>query len=73
MVRPEALRPGAGAIAAELTVVQRLMLGSRSQLHLRAESGATLISEVTGTAQTYVPGTVHRFGFDAGDIAWVAE
>ncbi|MEM7566294.1 MAG: ABC transporter ATP-binding protein [Pseudomonadota bacterium] len=73
VVRPEALRPGAGEVTAEMTVAQRLMLGSRSQLHLRTTSGAGLISEVAGTAEAYAPGTTHRFGFEIGDIAWVSE
>lgn len=72
VVRPEALKPGAGDIAVDLTVTQRLMLGSRSQLHLRAPSGAMLISEVAGTADAFAPGTEHRFGFDTHNIAWVA-
>jgi ABC-type Fe3+/spermidine/putrescine transport system ATPase subunit len=73
VVRPEALRPGAGDIRADLTVTQQLMLGSRSQLHLRAPSGATLISEVAGDAAAFAPGTTHAFGFSAADIAWVDE
>jgi spermidine/putrescine transport system ATP-binding protein len=71
VVRPEALRPGAGEIGAELAVSQHLMLGSRSQLHLRAPSGATLIAEVAGDAAGFAPGTTHVFGFSAADIAWV--
>lgn len=73
VLRPEALRPGAGDIRAELTVTQQLMLGSRSQLHLRAPSGATLISEVPGDAAAFAPGTTHAFGFSPADIAWVDE
>lgn len=73
VVRPEALRPGAGEITADLTVTQHLMLGSRSQLHLRAPSGAALISEVAGDAAGFAPGTTHAFGFSASDIAWVDE
>jgi spermidine/putrescine transport system ATP-binding protein len=73
VVRPEALRPGAGGIGAELTVTQHLMLGSRSQLHLRAPSGATLISEVAGDAAAFAPGTTARLRFSPSDIAWVDE
>ncbi len=73
VVRPEALRPGADGIGAELTVTQHLMLGSRSQLHLRAPSGATLISEVAGDAAAFAPGTTHAFAFSPSDIAWVDE
>ena len=73
VVRPEALKPGAGEVAAELTVTQRLMLGSRSQLHLRAPSGAALISEIAGDAAAFAPGTTHTFGFSPSDIAWVDE
>jgi spermidine/putrescine transport system ATP-binding protein len=73
VVRPEALRPGAGEIGAELAVTQHLMLGSRSQLHLRAPSGAPLISEVAGDAASFALGTTHAFGFSPSDIAWVDE
>lgn len=73
VLRPEALRPGAGGIRAELAVTQHLMLGSRSQLHLRAPTGATLISEMAGDAAAYAPGTTHAFGFSPADIAWVDE
>ena len=70
-LRLHELQPGAGDIRAELTVTQRLMLGSRTQLHLRAPSGATLISEVAGDAADFVPGSTHTFGFSPADIAWV--
>jgi spermidine/putrescine transport system ATP-binding protein len=73
VLRPEALRPGEGAVTTGLTVMQRLMLGSRTQLHLRGPSGATLISEVAGDARGFEPGTTHGFGFLAEDIAWVDE
>jgi spermidine/putrescine transport system ATP-binding protein len=73
VLRPEALRPGEGSVTTGLTVVQRLMLGSRTQLHLRGPSGATLISEVAGDARGFEPGTTHGFGFLAEDIAWVDE
>jgi spermidine/putrescine transport system ATP-binding protein len=73
VLRPEALRPGAGEVTADLTVTQHLMLGSRSQLHLRAPSGAALVSEVTGDGADFAPGTTHAFGFAAADIAWVDE
>jgi hypothetical protein len=49
------------------------MLGSRSQLHLRAPSGAALISEVAGDASAFAPGTTHTFSFSPSDIAWVDE
>jgi spermidine/putrescine transport system ATP-binding protein len=73
VLRPEALRPGEGSVTTGLTVVQRLMLGSRTQLHLRGPSGATLISEVAGDARGFEPGTTHGFSFLAEDIAWVDE
>ncbi len=73
VLRPEALRPGAGEVTANLTVTQHLMLGSRSQLHLRAPSGAALIAEVAGDAAGFQPGTTHAFGFSPSDIAWVDE
>ena len=71
MVRPEALALGPGEISARLTVTQRLMLGSRTQVHLVSETGATLISELPGTAQNLQIGTTHLFSFDTGDISWL--
>ena len=70
-IRPEALAQGAGEITAELTVTQHLMLGSRTQVHLSSETGATLISELPGTAPDMQIGTTHAFSFNARDIAWM--
>jgi len=71
MIRPEALTLGAGEVSARLTVTQRLMLGSRTQVHLVSECGATLISELPGTAPDLEIGTTHLFSFDEHDIAWM--
>ncbi|MGB3406034.1 MAG: ABC transporter ATP-binding protein [Jannaschia sp.] len=71
MIRPEALAVGPGEVTARLTVTQHLMLGSRTQVHLMSESGATLISEVPGGAPDLRIGTTHAFSFAAGDIAWM--
>jgi spermidine/putrescine transport system ATP-binding protein len=73
VLRPEALTPGSGSITVDLTVVQRLMLGSRTQLHLRAPSGAMLIAEVAGPAEMYHSGMSAPFGFSLNDIVWVQE
>jgi spermidine/putrescine transport system ATP-binding protein len=70
VLRPEALRREGGALGVDATVVQRNLLGSRTQLHLDA-GGARLIAEVTGDATDLVPGTTARFGFDPADLAWV--
>ena len=71
MIRPEALAHGPGEISAQLTVTQRLMLGSRTQVHLLSDKGATLISELPGTAPELQIGTTHMFSFAASDIAWM--
>lgn len=71
MIRPEALAAGPGDITTQLTVTQHLMLGSRTQVHLSSETGATLISELSGTAPEMQIGTTHAFSFDARDIAWM--
>lgn len=73
VIRPEALRPGEGEFSGELTVAQRLMLGSRTQLILESRSGESFVAELGGTAQGFQPGTRQRFGFAARDIAWVEE
>ena len=73
VLRPEALRPGKGDVTADLTVVQRLMLGSRTQLFLRSPTGAPLISEVAGDAPEFERGTTYSFGFSPDNIAWVDE
>ena len=71
MIRPEALARGPGEVSALLTVTQRLMLGSRTQVHLTSEGGAALISEIPGTAPDLEIGTTHEFSFAARDIAWM--
>jgi spermidine/putrescine transport system ATP-binding protein len=77
IVRPEALRPGPGdgprALSATLTVAQRLMMGSRTQLHLEGPAGQTFVSEIGGAGEGFDPGTRHAFSFDRGSIAWVNE
>ena len=73
VIRPEALRPGDGEFSGELTVAQRLLLGSRTQLILEASSGESLVSEVGGAADAFAPGSTHRFGFAASRITWVEE
>ncbi len=73
MIRPEALELGPGEITTQLTVTQRLMLGSRTQVHLVSELGATLISELPGTAPELDIGTTHPFSFSTEDIAWMDE
>jgi len=72
VLRPEALREGAGAaLRLEAEVVQRLMLGSRTQYHLRA-GGLALIAEVAGSG-SHAPGAMATFSFDPADIVWVSE
>ncbi|MEM6739719.1 MAG: ABC transporter ATP-binding protein [Pseudomonadota bacterium] len=71
VVRPEDLQPGPGQTTAKLSVKQRLMLGSRTQLHLQAEDGTALVSEIGGQAEAFAVGTSHTFGFAHDRIAWV--
>ncbi len=71
MIRPEALAKGPGEVTAQMTVTQHLMLGSRTQVHLSSESGASLISELSGTAPEMQIGTKHAFSFSTRDIAWL--
>lgn len=76
VLRPEALQPGAGAaVQFEAEIVQRLLLGSRTQYHLRVGELA-LIAEVgasAGAASLLEPGRRECFGFDPAAIAWVNE
>ena len=74
VVRPESLVPGDGkALAFDALVTQKLMLGSRTQYHLRA-GDAALIAEVgAATAADLSIGQSARFGFSPADIAWVND
>ncbi len=74
VLRPEDLRLGHGG-AMRLTAVMRhkMMLGSRTQVHLEA-GGLTLIAEVpSGEAEPLVPGAKVALSFDAASLAWVPE
>ncbi len=77
IVRPEALQPGASdrpdALSADLTVAQRLMMGSRTQLLLQGSSGQTFVSEIGGAGEGFDPGSRHTFSFDRDSISWVNE
>ena len=77
IVRPEALQPGGsdrpGALSADLTVAQRLMMGSRTQLHLEGPAGQVFVSEIGGAGEGFDPGSRHLFSFDRASIAWVNE
>ena len=71
VVRPEDLQPDAGDIRASFTVTQRLMLGSRTQVHLASPTGAPFVSEIGGPAEAFDVGTSHVFGFSRDRIVWV--
>jgi spermidine/putrescine transport system ATP-binding protein len=73
MIRPEALHPGPGDVTLALKVAQKLMLGSRTQLHLTTEAGAALIAEVAGPAHDLDVGTPAEFSFSRDDIVWLAD
>ncbi|MDO9636968.1 MAG: ABC transporter ATP-binding protein [Pseudotabrizicola sp.] len=72
VLRPESLRPGGDAgDAFHAVVTQKLMLGSRTQFHLRA-GDAALIAEVAAGPQAGLQiGQTAQFSFDVADIAWV--
>ncbi|PJF08537.1 ABC transporter ATP-binding protein [Pseudorhodobacter sp. MZDSW-24AT] len=72
VLRPEALSCDAeGTFCFDAHIVQKLMLGSRTQFHLRAGT-ATLIAEVAaGHGTTLRIGDTARFSFDPTDIVWV--
>lgn len=72
VLRPEALAPGGGKVAFDATVTQKLMLGSRTQYHLRV-GDMPLIAEVGAGGADLSPGQTARFGFDPAHIAWVDE
>lgn len=70
---PRRWRPGVGAVAFDAEVTQKLMLGSRTQFHLRA-GDAALIAEIGAGPQAALEiGQTARFSFDPADIAWVND
>ncbi|MCC1493191.1 ABC transporter ATP-binding protein [Cognatishimia sp. F0-27] len=71
VLRPEALHPEEGTLRARLTVAQRLMLGSRTQLHLTGDAGESFVSEIAGSGDAFLPGTEHEFGFSPENVVWV--
>lgn len=72
VLRPEALNLGeAGDCVFEAKVIQRLMLGSRTQYHLRV-ADISLIAEIgAGPAAPLEPGQSANFSFELADITWV--
>jgi spermidine/putrescine transport system ATP-binding protein len=73
VLRPEAVTPGSGKITFDAEVTQKLMLGSRTQYHLRA-GRAALIAEVgAGAGPDLAIGQTAGFGFDPAAITWVAD
>lgn len=74
ILRPEALvLGGTGTMAFDAQVTQKLMLGSRTQFHLRADKAALIAEIPAGQATGLNIGDTARFGFDPADIAWVAD
>ncbi|NEX46710.1 ABC transporter ATP-binding protein [Pseudotabrizicola algicola] len=72
VLRPEALSPGAGeGPSFDALVTQKLMLGSRTQFHLRAGNTALIAEVAAGPRSALEVGQTARFGFDPADIAWV--
>ena len=72
VLRPESLRPDASApVTFAATVTQKLMLGSRTQFHLRAGQAALIAEIAAGSGASLSLGETARFGFDPADIAWV--
>jgi spermidine/putrescine transport system ATP-binding protein len=73
VLRPEALRAGdSGEVCFDAEVTQSLMLGSRTQYHLRAGE-LPLIAELGAGAPALEPGQRSRFSFDPSAIAWVDQ
>jgi spermidine/putrescine transport system ATP-binding protein len=74
VLRPESLQAGdGGAMRFNAEVVQRLLLGSRTQYHLRVGE-LPLIAELgAGAGSLLEPGQRAGFSFDPADIVWVAE
>lgn len=74
VLRPEALALGdAGKVAFDAEVTQTLMLGSRTQFHLRAGSTALIAEIAAGPRADLQIGQTARFSFDPSDIAWVSD
>lgn len=73
VLRPEAIGAGdTGEFRFEATVIQRLLLGSRTQYHLQA-AGLTLIAEFAANTdrRPLEVGDRASFSFARDDIAWV--
>ena len=75
VLRPEAIRAGSGGeFSFEATVVQRLLLGSRTQYHLQAGDTALIAEFAAGSDRDALEvGERAQFGFARADIAWVDE
>ncbi|MFT4767337.1 MAG: spermidine/putrescine transport system ATP-binding protein [Glaciecola sp.] len=74
VLRPESLQAGAsGAICFDAEVVQRLLLGSRTQYHLRVGELALIAELGASASRPLEPGETTAFSFDPADIAWVNE
>lgn len=74
VLRPEALQAGdEGSVRFDADIVQRLMLGSRTQYHLRVGDLALIAEIGAGVGNLMEPGQHARFSFNPDDIAWVAE
>lgn len=72
VLRPESLHQGSqGSCAFEAEVVQRLLLGSRTQYHLRVGDLALIAELPAGSLLS--PGDKAAFSFDTADLAWVSE
>ncbi|MFK7829902.1 MAG: ABC transporter ATP-binding protein [Congregibacter sp.] len=74
VLRPEAVRADeSGAIRFDADITQRLLLGSRTQYHLRVGQLALIAEISAGAGALLEPGTQARFSFDPQDLAWVSE
>ena len=66
-VRPELVKTRAAENTLRVTLADAMVLGSKTQLHGRAEAGDRLLCEVPGMNSDYAPGDTVTFGWDVAD------
>ena len=66
-VRPELVQTRAAENTLNVTLADAMVLGSKTQLHGRAEAGDRLLCEVPGMNSDYAPGDTVTFGWDVSD------
>jgi putative spermidine/putrescine transport system ATP-binding protein len=66
-VRPELVQTRAAENTLSATLADAMVLGSKTQLHGRAEASDRLLCEVPGMNTDYAPGDTITFGWDVSD------